>query len=706
MADYRIKGVNRERLHQSLSAYLDGLKRTSDAFMVYQAAYAYQALEYISYNEQLWQTPLQRIGNQTQNEARTMKGADSVNFDEFLVRLNDIQQELDGVIPSHSTSSTNRGVKSMNECGQDFLDCLNESLCFESKQAWYPALRMADVLFREGRFADFRRLVCEAPCRRDPTFQWGVCQRLGDLAVNSKWDAKIRQSAVALLGEIYRNDTVWGRQAIIKQWIIDILKQLTSTLDVKQTARAVLRRLRTDGDSTKQAMYQACLKAEPSSYPLRVALPPPATQSLLDRVQDTPDVETRLRRLRKQCLKERRDAIYVPLQAKANSQASIYDGFLLMDKVKEFLSSDRDVFLLLGDSGVGKSTFNRALKSELWNTYKKIDGEIPLYIDLTTIDKPKYDLIPKQLQREGFTETQITEMKSHRKFVLICDEYEDSQQMRNLYTTNRLNQRGEWNAKMVISCRSEYLGSDYQLHQKIFQHAVIMPFSVDQVQNYINQYVPTHQTLWESDNYIMALDRIPGLKSIVKNPLLLSLSMEVLPQMTRPGRHILMSRHSKVRFYDHLVEHWFESDQVQLEKQELTHQARAAFEKLTADEFTLKGVNYMKELAVAIYKNQHGTPVVEFSRSRDEGTWKDDFFRQDDHKQLLRNVCPLKRNGNQYQFVHPSLLEYSLALAVFDPSRMRKITAQNSMLVRRGSAGSCMSFEIQDTAEGEVTSVV
>ncbi|KAF9972953.1 Transducin (beta)-like 1 X-linked receptor 1, partial [Modicella reniformis] len=648
MADSRIKGFDREQLDESLSAYLDGLKGTSDAFMVYQAAYAYQALEHIPFNEKLWQTAFQRIGNPTQSESKAMKGAHSVNFNEFLESLSNIQQELDGVLMfSQSTSSTYKGVKSISESGQDFLDCLNEGLSFKCKQAWYPALRMADVLLREGRFCDFRKLVCEAPCRRNPAFQWGLCQRLGDLTTNSKWDAKIRQSAVTLLGEIYRNDTMWGRQTIIKQWTIEILMQLTSAHDVKQTAETVLRRLRTDGDSTKQAMYQACLKVEPSSYPLRVALPPPVTLSLLDRVQDTPDIETRLRRLRKQRLKEQGDAIFVPLQAKASLQASNYDRFLLMDNVKAFLSSDQNVFLLLGDSGAGKSTFNRALECELWNTYKKIDGDIPLYINLTLIDKPRYDLIPKQLQREGFTETQITEMKSRRQFVLICDEYEDNnQQMRNLYTTNRLNQPGQWNVKMVIGCRSEYLGSDYQLQPELFQQAVIMPFSADQVQDYINQHMSAHKTLWEMHHYILALDQIPGLKDLAKNPLLLSLAMEVFSQMTNPGRHILMSRFIKVRFYDHLAENWFERSQKRLEKQDLSPQAREAFEMLTADGFTLNGVNYMKELAVAIYKNQGGNTVVKYSRFKDEGTWKDDFFCQDDHKQLLLEACPLTRNGN------------------------------------------------------------
>jgi predicted NACHT family NTPase len=219
-----------------------------------------------------------------------------------------------------------------------------------------------------------------------------------------------------------------------------------------------------------------------------------------------------------------------------------------MEKVEEFLASDQRVFLLLGDSGAGKSTFNRELEYNLWQSYKKNDP-IPLHINLPAIDKPEHDMIAKQLRKCEFTEPQIRELKLHRRFVLICDGYDESQQTRNLYTNNRLNQTGEWNAKMLISCRSEYLGADYrdrfqpgdrnhQSEQESFQEAVITPFSMNQVQEYIAQYVSIHRPLWEANGYKRALKRIPSLKELVKNPFLMSLSLEVLPRMVDPGHEL------------------------------------------------------------------------------------------------------------------------------------------------------------------------
>ncbi|KAF9995396.1 hypothetical protein BGZ65_008956, partial [Modicella reniformis] len=599
-----------------------------------------------------------------------------------------------------------KNFEPLTECGQHFLGYLNKTLSFECRQAWYPALRMADVLLREGHFTGFRKLVCEASCRRDPAFQWGLCQRLGDLTADSKWDPETRQNAVALLGEVYRNDAVWGQQATVKQWIVDVLMQVASVPHaVKQTAEAVLRRFGTDKDTTKQALYQSCLKEDPSSYPLRVASPSLATPSLLDRVQDAPDVETRLRRLRRQRLKEWREAMYVPLQARANQQTSDKDRFLLMDRVKEFLDSDQKVFVLLGDCGSGKSTFNHALECDLWNAYKKVDGHIPLHIDLTVIDNPKYDLIGKQLSRIGFMEAQIMDMKLRRKFIVICDQYNDISQLHNFYTSNQFNRAGEWSATMMVSCRTENLVFDNQLQPGLFQQAVIAPFSEDQVQYYIDRYLFTQKPPWSAEQFLKSIHRIQGLRDQLKNPLLLSLFLDVFPYMIDPGRHPSTMEITRLAFYDILVEHWLERSKRRLEKQDLNPQERAAFELLTIDGFTMNCINYMKKLAVAIYMNQHGNPVVAYSRFEDEGTWKGDFFGWKDEKQLLCEACLLTRSGNQYQFIHPSLLEYGLALAIFDPRILGKIAATTSTLARRGNVVSGMNFEHQNVVENAGTSV-
>ncbi|KAG0345776.1 hypothetical protein BGZ54_005434, partial [Gamsiella multidivaricata] len=183
---------------------------------------------------------------------------------------------------------------------------------------------------------------------------------------------------------------------------------------VKKHAHILLLGLEKDGDPEKQALYRACIIAPPSPYPLKVGLPQLASSSLLDRVQDIPDVEDDLRRLKERRLAERGKAVYIPPQAKASLQASNDALFPLTEKVHEFLNSDRKVLLLLGDSGAGKSTFNRTLECDLWDSYEKEKGPIPLHINLPAIDKPHQDMIAKHLRRNDFTEPQIREIKQHR----------------------------------------------------------------------------------------------------------------------------------------------------------------------------------------------------------------------------------------------------------------------------------------------------
>lgn len=227
MADTKVKGLDREKLHEPMRSYLDGLKGSTDPYLVYQAAYAYQALQYIPENETLWQTTLKRSGK-IQGVSELVSAAKGMDLDGFIEGLGNIQQGSAGTIELVQLSKTAYdGSTLLTESGQGFLASLKEGLGFESKRAWYPALRGADSLVRDGRLAEFKKLVCEAPCRRDPAFQWGVCQRLGDLASDPKRDADIRQSAVAFLGEIYRSDVIWGQQVTVKQWILSILMRLS-----------------------------------------------------------------------------------------------------------------------------------------------------------------------------------------------------------------------------------------------------------------------------------------------------------------------------------------------------------------------------------------------------------------------------------------------------------------------------------------------
>ena len=338
--------------------------------------------------------------------------------------------------------------------------------------------------------------------------------------------------------------------------------------------------------------------------------------------------------------------------------------------------------MILGDSGAGKSTFNLELERNLWKAYNTNMEWIPIFVTLPAVDKPEEDLIVKQLRRCDFTDDKIRELKSYRQFVLICDGYDECQKMDNLYNDNRLNQPGEWKVKMVISCRSEYLGSDYRVlfqpggrndrkGATQLQEAVVAPFTVTKINDYVRSYVANYQSasdaVWRVEEYESAIKNIPNLQELVRNPFMLSLALEVLPRLVDLSKDFRSSKISRVTLYDEFVEQWIERGQKRLTELSLTGEDYTAFKDLLEDGFTQHTIGFLKDLAMAIFDKQDGKPVVEYSPFRDKASWKVAFFGRGDGKNLLREACPLSRSGNHYRFIHRSVLEYGLARAVFDP---------------------------------------
>ena len=229
MADAGVEGLDRKTLHEPLTSYLDGLKKSTDAYLVYQAAYAYQALLYVPDNESRWQTTFRRTGKIIQGVSGMVGAVKAIDFKGFMDGLNSIQQGLEGAFKLAELLKTGYdNATSLATSGKGLYESLKEGFSFDYKSAWYPALRGADSLIVDGHLFEFKKLVCEAPCRRDPAFQWGVCQRLGEVAGNAAWDSETRRGAIAFLGEMYANDEEWGQQTSVKQWILGILMELSS----------------------------------------------------------------------------------------------------------------------------------------------------------------------------------------------------------------------------------------------------------------------------------------------------------------------------------------------------------------------------------------------------------------------------------------------------------------------------------------------
>ncbi|KAF9976037.1 hypothetical protein BGZ75_000348, partial [Mortierella antarctica] len=706
MADSQVVGLGREGLHKPLYDYLEGLKNSEDPYLVFEAAYAFQALLCVPDDESKWQATQRKAGRIINGAFQLVGAVKALDVNAFIDGLCNLHMGLEELYHAAEMVKDVYGeVKSLCDSGEELRAALQD-VSFDRKRAWYTALRGTDTVLRNGMLAEFKTLVCGAPCRRALAFQWGVCLRLGSLAIDKRWDKDSRQGAVAFLGQLYRDDKNWGHHVPVKQLVLDILMHLSKTTEsvAQADAKALLEKLKDDGSWQKRAMFLACLESGPSQHPLMAAMSPPASSALLDRVQGIVDVEADLKRLRLECEKRRVPAVYIQPKAKDSIQASNEVLFDLEKKAHDFLlNEERKVLLLLGESGVGKSTFNMKLEQHLWVEYEKHKVHIPLFISLPTIIRPEQDLIAKQLRRLQFEESQIRVLKN-RKFVLICDGYDESQQMHNLYMSNQLNQEGEWQAKMVISCRTEYVGLDYKdrfqpgdrIHPSIpgqFQKAVVMPFTGHQIKEYIQEHVAQEKPQWSAADYSSVLQMIPSLRELVRNPFLLMLSLDVLPRLLDLGNNIKVTKVRRVTLYDEFVVLWLERGKKRVGNKDMDRQERAEFDRLTDEGFTQHCISFLKDMAKAIYKNQAGNPVVTYSRKRDRGTWKEAFFSRENESQLLLEASPLTRSGIQYRFIHKSLLEYFFSRSVFEPQEGKEKSDQDAAPGRRGSVSSNFSFD-------------
>ncbi|KAF9538974.1 hypothetical protein EC957_005980 [Mortierella hygrophila] len=702
MVGNKVVGVSREADHEPLQELLVGMMESDDIYLKHQAAYAFQALMHIPNDESTKDCVLRNATTIVQG----IVGVASVvnlNFEGFADGLSNFYEAAVGVI--EIADKVYSGAKSIRDGGEGLLASLKAGLKSRGRIVWYMALREAKEHIQHGRLDEFNDFVFKFPYFRSVEFQWGICLYLGEIAINPLWDLESREHAVEFLGMVYRNPLFTPKKPdpTLYSWILNVLRQVSELQDeviathanhahssnknVASHAQLMLKDLAGVGDDDRQKLYTETTEGDPNQFPIKIRLTPPVSFPLLTKVHNIPNVEFELNNVKKQRL------------AKPSLQSTDDDAlFPLMEKALKFLDGPNEVLLLLGDSGAGKSTFNLQLERTLWQSYKKY-GRIPLYINLPDIEKPEQDLINKHLRKLNFKDPQIREMKLHRSFVVICDGYDESQLKINLHSTNKWNQPAQWKVKVVISCRGQYVGADYRARfqpqvdrysttrnvdtNELMEEAAFAAFNMTQVEQYVEQYTQnpsmanTHadQPLWTKDDYMDKLRRIPNLMDLVSNPFLLKLSLDALPEVVKSKSDLLEIQITRVELYDSFVFRWLDINNSRLDINTLTLDEQDELIALRDAGFELEGLDFQQRLAKAIFMNQDGHPVVNYTYLRARGArtqakdWKTDFFGPSANSKLLRDASTLTKTNNNYRFIHRSLLEYFYSRTFYDPSR-------------------------------------
>ncbi|KAF9911790.1 hypothetical protein EC991_002092, partial [Linnemannia zychae] len=405
---------------------------------------------------------------------------------------------------------------------------------------------------------------------------------------------------------------------------------------------------------------------------------------------------------------------YIPALGKT-PDAPDYTAVPLISTVMDFLEGERQVMLIMGDSGSGKSYFLRQLEREIWANYKGNNSRIPIFVKLTSVTKPLSDLMENALKSKFCNETERRALKN-RQFVLICDEYDEIPATGNLYSMNRFNKHGQWRVKLIIACRSYKLGRDsddrfkprpessYDLTDLgLFQKAAMAPFTRSMIEEYIKKYVdqpdrqefsqpfrsgqsaprqiqlgaqevqPSNEVghVWSIQDYMDALTNIPNLMELVENPYILSFILKLLPTITTPTQDVSKPGVSLDAVYKHIFDNWMEVGKRRLRSKEMSRGEREAFDEMTDYGFEAECMRYLQDLAVEVFRNQTDVSFIQYTPNK-PAQWKIRFFGSDPKSKLLQESVPLTRSGSSYRFIHRSLLEYLYSLVVFNPNGSRK----------------------------------
>ncbi|GJJ76148.1 hypothetical protein EMPS_08507 [Entomortierella parvispora] len=693
MASCEVKELERKEEYEPLLKVLGKLRTDKeDPFVRFYGEYAFQALLCFSDGE----GRLAKLGRHTYimvGGALKISGA--------------YKLDLDGI--AEGTPAAARGFAGL-------VQALREMAGVKDESPWYSTTQFSAELIKSGRLKEFNELINKSPCRRDAMFLWATCQLLGEMALDPIWDVDTRKQTVKFLGEMFKaNAGQTQKRQDIRRWILTILDHISKDPGSRST---LARSLATHQNIIKQEAFTLARDLEkdgtkPIDYPYTLSkrLPLPDESLLLKKVDSKPGIELLLQRFGIERQGElNTESIFIPPYSRPSLHATGDTTVLLQDQTNLFLSSNKsEVFLILGDSGAGKSTFSLNLEYRLWKDYKPGDP-IPLLIDLKTIDKPDNDLIGQHLKNlHLFSKDQTEELRLSREFILICDGYDECRKWPNLHANNRLNKERQWKGKMIICCRSQYLGANYRHYfepqegnvdnqsfsdmSDLLEEAVIVPFKADQIMEYVGLYINTQEAralfypnpVWTMDKYRERLDKITNLMDLAQNPFLLRIVLDTLPRIASETTRV-----TRAELYDHFVELNFETEVrkliLQHSSDKMDDVCVSKFQEMEGDDFIFLGLDFSKRLSASIFKELGGVNSVDYS-VKDEGSWKADFFSlKDDRTKLLRESAQLvrrenlKENGklmrhifrstrkpNSYEFIHRSVLEYFFSCVIFEP---------------------------------------
>ncbi|MFN7098519.1 MAG: NACHT domain-containing protein, partial [Gammaproteobacteria bacterium] len=377
---------------------------------------------------------------------------------------------------------------------------------------------------------------------------------------------------------------------------------------------------------------------------------------------------------------------------------------------------EQKVFVILGDPGVGKTTFGLRYIQRCWEHFQKnnktntgeivCDEPLPLFIRLNQVCKDgkiTSDLLKNFLKEKvGLTITQINELKT-KSLIVYLDGYDEISDRGNVYRINCW--KDNWqNLKCIISTRPEKFGSFISRSElqddllRAFAPEItgrntaipanivisqLLEFSPTQINAFISQWYKLIQLEdWNQEHYEQSIQTIPGLSDLTSNPVILSLVLFALPSIEKNYQaqegDLYKKQLQRIDVYDEFINAWFK-DQAKRLLNKLSHNTKVLGlrEKLDelGDKFNcIESLRlYSSQLAYWTVVNQQGgklnldIPNEETLQEyllEDPSDGVNSFISELKPEGIealliaLRSGCLLNCEDGYFRFFHKSLVEY------------------------------------------------
>ncbi|MEJ8844607.1 hypothetical protein WG954_19595 [Lacibacter sp. H375] len=327
---------------------------------------------------------------------------------------------------------------------------------------------------------------------------------------------------------------------------------------------------------------------------------------------------------------------------------------LFLKKVFPYGKTDNKYYLLLADSGMGKTTFLINLYIEYKNRFRWLFSKKAFDIKLIPIwhhDATKY----------------IEKVKDPENTILLLDAFDESTAAQKNYflTLKNILLKVSSFRLIIITCRTQFFPSQKEEPHETgyftagekgeyyFQKLYISPFDDKDVNKYLKNRFPY---IWQRNKYLKAKDIARRCPNLLIRPMLLN--------------HIEEIMEDKIEFeftfqiYDALISSWIRRESKKTGIKE-KYKSEKNFIRLLID--------FSEKFSINLYQksNERDGYYLPQSENFAEGELRLEEFDDTSNSQMedidKKSKSLLTRNANgDYRFSHKSILEYFLAKAIFD----------------------------------------